>query len=200
MVKTPIQAMMRLAGFALVCLAVVSAVYFGVRPTIAEQTTKALLSNFQQLTPDYPLDARLLDQAQEITLANGLPVTVYDAVDDDGQLLAHFVRAVTMKGYNGEIAILIGIAPDNHTLLGVRTLAHRETPGLGDKIDLRISDWILGFTGKSLDSAQFKVKKDGGDFDAFTGATITPRALTNLVGEVLENWPLDELTGETHVP
>ncbi|WP_298644954.1 RnfABCDGE type electron transport complex subunit G, partial [uncultured Cardiobacterium sp.] len=94
-------------------------------------------------------------------------------------------RTHTDKGYNGNITLLIGIAPDHKTLLGVRVLEHKETPGLGDKIDTRISPWIHSFAGKSLDDTRFAVKKDGGDIDSFTGATITPRAIANQVDTTL---------------
>jgi len=70
------------------------------------------------------------------------------------------------------------------TVLGVRVTEHHETPGLGDKIELRISNWITYFAGKKIDGpadSHFAVKKDGGDFDQFTGATITPRAVVNAV-------------------
>ena len=86
-------------------------------------------------------------------------------------------------GYSGLIHVLLGIAPDG-TLLGVRVRSHTETPGLGDKIELAKDDWILGFTGKSLrDPApeNWKVKRDGGVFDQFSGATITPRAVVRTI-------------------
>ena len=72
----------------------------------------------------------------------------------------------------------------NGTVLGTRVTEHHETPGLGDKIELRLSDWITHFAGKKIsgaDDAHWAVKKDGGDFDQFTGATITPRAVVNAV-------------------
>jgi electron transport complex protein RnfG len=71
----------------------------------------------------------------------------------------------------------------------VRVLSHAETPGLGDKIDDRKSDWILGFNGKSLEntsSEQWRVKKDGGEFDQFTGATITPRGVVKSIHQGLD--------------
>ena len=96
-----------------------------------------------------------------------------------------YYHTSTSKGYHGEIKLLIGIAPDHKTLLGVRVLAHKETPGLGDKIEARIHPWILQFAGKTLENTRFAVKKDGGDIDSFTGATITPRAVANQIGSVL---------------
>jgi len=92
------------------------------------------------------------------------------------------------SGYSGEIAMLVAIK-ESGELSGVRILSHTETPGLGDKIEEKKSDWILSFTGLSLinpDTNGWAVKKDGGKFDAFTGATITPRAVVKEVYETLE--------------
>ena len=89
--------------------------------------------------------------------------------------------------------MIIGINFDG-TVAGVRVVEHRETPGLGDKIDLKKSDWILGFNGKSLLNPQqsdWKVKKEGGDFDQFTGATITPRAVVNQILKSLQYFEND---------
>jgi electron transport complex protein RnfG len=94
---------------------------------------------------------------------------------------------VSRKGYSGEIKVLLGI-DENGKLLGVRVLKHTETPGLGDKIEVGRSDWITRFTGKSLGDppdAQWAVRKDGGPFDQFAGATITPRALVNAIRDGL---------------
>ena len=170
-----------LGAFACACLISVSAVYWLVRPNILAQQHAALLANFRAISPAEVTPA-LLDTATPITL-DGQTMTYYH-----GQNGEHFIEATTGKGYSGDITALIGIAADNHTLLGVRILSHKETPGLGDKIEARISPWILGFTGKKLGDTRFAVKKDGGDFDAFTGATITPRAVTELVGTVLQAW------------
>lgn len=84
--------------------------------------------------------------------------------------------------------MIVGIA-NNGTVLGVRVLAHQETPGLGDKIDLRISNWVLGFNGQQVtadNQDDWKVRKDGGQFDQFTGATITPRAVVLAVKKAVE--------------
>ena len=90
-------------------------------------------------------------------------------------------------GYNGDIRLLAAIDVTG-TVLGVRVVSHRETPGLGDPIEVERSDWVLGFTGKSLLSPQGKswaVKRDGGEFDQFTGATISPRAVVKAVHNTL---------------
>ena len=87
------------------------------------------------------------------------------------------------NGYAGEIRLMIGVAGDGR-ILGVRALAHKETPGLGDKIEEKKANWILRFTGLSLGNPaaeRWKVKKDGGDFDQFAGATITPRGVLGAI-------------------
>ena len=107
---------------------------------------------------------------------------------DQGQPVAVIIPAVTPDGYSGAISMIIGIN-FNGSIAGVRVVEHRETPGLGDKVDLKKSDWILSFNGKSLVNPQasgWKVKKEGGDYDQFTGATITPRAVVNQVLKTLQ--------------
>lgn len=92
------------------------------------------------------------------------------------------------QGYSGDIVILIGIDAAGE-LTGVRTIAHAETPGLGDKIEIAKHDWVTSFNGFSLNNLSEKdwaVKKDGGRFDQFTGATITPRAVVGAVHEGLK--------------
>ena len=104
------------------------------------------------------------------------------------ETIAVIIPATAPDGYSGDIRMIVGINADG-SIAGVRIVDHKETPGLGDKIDLKKNQWILGFNGKSLNSpntTQWKVKKDGGDFDQFAGATITPRAVVNQVRRVLE--------------
>ena len=104
------------------------------------------------------------------------------------ETIAVIIPAVAPDGYSGDIRMIVGINA-NGTIAGVRILDHHETPGLGDKIDLKKSQWITELNGRSLGSpaaSQWKVKKDGGDFDQFSGATITPRAVINQVRRVLE--------------
>ncbi len=115
------------------------------------------------------------------------PVDVF-VVLDDGEALATIIASVAPDGYNAPIRLLVGIAPDG-TLTGVRVVSHRETPGLGDKIEIGKSDWIRQFDGKSLGDpppAQWAVDKDDGAFDSLTGATVTPRAVIRAVRRTLE--------------
>jgi electron transport complex protein RnfG len=104
-----------------------------------------------------------------------------------GQNVAVVFPSVAPSGYNGPIELLIGIYADGH-LAGVRVVKHRETPGLGDAVSITYSNWILSFNNKSLNNPEprkWKVKRDGGVFDQFTGATITPRAVVNAVHDAL---------------
>ncbi|GAB2880357.1 electron transport complex subunit RsxG [Microbulbifer echini] len=119
-----------------------------------------------------------LTQGGDINLARG----------KDGKISAVIVPAIAPDGYSGPIKMLVGINRDG-TIAGVRVTSHSETPGLGDKVELKKSDWILQFDGLSLKNppvSEWKVQKDGGVFDQFTGATITPRAVVNEVRQVLE--------------
>jgi len=105
----------------------------------------------------------------------------------NGKVNAVILPAVAPDGYTAEIDLIVGINRDG-SLAGVRVVAHRETPGLGDKVEARKSDWITEFAGRSLTSPeqeQWAVKKDGGAFDQFTGATITPRAVVRAVKRAL---------------
>ena len=104
------------------------------------------------------------------------------------QPVAAILPATAPDGYSGAIDLVVGINIDG-TVAGVRVLSHRETPGLGDKVDLKKSDWILGYDQRSLENPLpegWKVKKDRGVFDQFTGATITPRAVTSAVLKTLQ--------------
>ncbi|VFP78389.1 Ion-translocating oxidoreductase complex subunit G [Candidatus Erwinia haradaeae] len=93
------------------------------------------------------------------------------------------IETTAPNGYSGNIKMIIG-ANFEGVIYGTRVIEHHETPGLGDKIELRLSNWITSFNGKTVfdhKNNRFAIKKDGGDFDQFTGATITPRAVVNSV-------------------
>lgn len=105
-----------------------------------------------------------------------------------GRVFALLIEHNYPKGYSGNIRLLTGVDSQG-VLLGVRVISHRETPGLGDKIETRKSDWIKRFSGLSLSNPSnnhWKVKSDGGVFDAFTGATVTPRAIVSATYQLLE--------------
>lgn len=105
----------------------------------------------------------------------------------NGEPVAVLLNAVAPDGYSGAIRLLVAIDAQG-TLIGVRVLEHRETPGLGDFVEERRTDWIRQFDGRSLDApppARWEVRKDGGDFDQYTGATVTSRAMTHAVRDAL---------------
>jgi electron transport complex protein RnfG len=121
-------------------------------------------------------------------------INIYPAKIDD-EVFAYLLEHTYPNGYNGDIRLLTGVDKENN-LLGVRVITHKETPGLGDKIDIRKSNWIEQFTGLSLSNptrSKWKVTRDGGVFDSFTGATITPRAIVSASYQVLEYFEKHEI-------
>ncbi|MBA5249726.1 MAG: electron transport complex subunit RsxG [Gammaproteobacteria bacterium] len=113
-------------------------------------------------------------------------ISIYPAKKNN-QIFAYLIEHTYPNGYSGKIRLLTGIDTSNQ-LLGVRIIAHQETPGLGDKVETKKSNWIKQFKGLSLSNpskTQWKVKPDGGTFDAFTGATITPRAVVTATYQLL---------------
>lgn len=157
---------------------------------ISANERATLLRKLHQLIPQEQHDNVLLDDTLTIIntplLGTLEPVTVYRA-RKAGQPVALVITPVAPDGYSGIIKLLVGINVDG-TLNGVRVVAHRETPGLGDAIDEKRSDWIHIFDNRSLQDPlleRWAVKKDGGDFDQLTGATITPRAVVKAIRQTL---------------
>jgi electron transport complex protein RnfG len=177
--------------FAVVGTGIVAVTYDNTKERIAQNERDALLASLNALVPptqyNNPLVADLLMVRSEALLGTRAPVTVYRA-RLDGEPIAAVLAPSAPDGYNGEIRLLVAIRYDG-TIMGVRVVAHRETPGLGDKIELQRSDWVTGFAGHSLyttDSREWAVRRDGGVFDQFTGATITPRAIVKAVYKCLQ--------------
>jgi electron transport complex protein RnfG len=128
----------------------------------------------------------VLISAPQVGASAKHPVKAYLARQDDTPVAA-FIQSIAPDGYSGAIRLTVGIYYDGN-LAGVRVNEHKETPGLGDKVELKKSNWLLAFDGKSLSNPapeKWKVKKDGGDFDQLTGATITPRAVVKSVSNTL---------------
>ncbi len=124
-----------------------------------------------------------LDETIDIKTATGTR-TVYVARDAQNQLLGFAWEVIAPDGYSGSIRILMGVLP-NGAVHAIRVTDHRETPGLGDGI-VRNQPWLDFFSGKTTSNVRWAVKKDGGDFDQFTGATITPRAVVKAVHKGLD--------------
>ena len=180
-----------LALFALCTTAAIAATYLGTRDIIAEQERKARAKALLEIVPKTRHENNILDDVVPVEDSQLLsleePGSVHVALQG-GKPVAYIIPSIAPDGYSGAIKVITGVNVDG-TVAGVRVLAHNETPGLGDKVDLKKSDWVLGFNGKSLANPkpeQWKVKKDRGVFDQFTGATITPRAVTQAVYNSLQ--------------
>jgi len=153
---------------------------------IADNYRQEVLDNLNvmvsaDLYDNQPVDDYVIFQDTDHFLTES-PITVY-RLRKHGRPVALILAVTAPHGYSGDINLMVGIM-NNGQLSGVRVLSHRETPGLGDRIERGKSDWILDFEGRSLTNpllAQWAVKKDGGSFDQLTGATITPRAITETV-------------------
>ena len=176
--------------FAVAGTSLVALTEYASNDAIVENEKRVLLRNLHALLPPQELDN---DLANDTML---LPPSPLLGTDEDtlvyrarlgGEPVAAILNSVAPNGYNGRIHLLVGIYVDG-SLAGVRVVKHAETPGLGDAIEVRKSPWITGFDGKSLDdpnTERWRVKRDGGEFDQFTGATITPRAVVAAVRNAL---------------
>jgi len=172
--------------FAVIGTALVGITHDATSEKIADNERLALLKKLNQILPHDKYDNDLLKTTIQVDadqrLGQGQDSTVYIA-KQQGNISAMIFSVIAPRGYSGEIKMLVGINIDG-SLAGVRVVSHKETPGLGDSMETEKSDWIFGFDGKSLNDPterHWKVKRDGGVFDQFTGATITPRAVVQAV-------------------
>lgn len=185
----PLTLAILLGVMSLVGISLVSLVFHISKAKIADSQRAAILQNLQQVLSAMLYDNDIVNDTIEVTnpqLGDTLPTTIYRARYKN-QPVAVVIVSTAPDGYNGKIAVLVAIKFDG-TLTGVRVISHQETPGLGDKIEQNRSNWILSFNQKSLaqpDLQQWAVKRDGGYFDQFSGATITPRAVVNAVKNTL---------------
>ena len=176
--------------FAIATVGVVATLQQATGERIATAEREAQVRALSEILPPGSYDNHLLDNSIELhdpLLGSKSPQAAYIALKD-GKPSAIILRATAPDGYSGAIQLLVGIQADGR-LAGVRVLNHRETPGLGDKIDLAKSTWIRSFDGKSLQTPSaegWAVKKDRGEFDQFAGATITPRAVVKAVHKALQ--------------
>jgi len=179
-----------LAIFAIVASALVALTFISTESTIEENERETLLKTLNELIPEgfYNndiYDDNIVIDSPELNYRNK-PITVYRAKLDENPVAA--VLSVTAPdGYSGAIHMLIAIRA-NESIAGVRVVSHKETPGLGDGIEIEKSYWISLFDDKSMidpEEKKWAVKKDGGIFDQLTGATITPRAVVNMTKKSL---------------
>lgn len=180
-----------LIAFALIWTLLLALVHQQTEAPIAASEAEARLSLFRQIVPDSMHDNNLLSNAikaaPDALLGNKEPIDI-NLAKINHKTVAIILEAIAPDGYSGNIKLLIAIRADG-TLSGVRVLAHKETPGLGDYIDIVRSNWIKHFDNESLSKTtdvMWHVKKDDGKFDYMAGATITPRAVVKGVFKALQ--------------
>ena len=172
-----------LALFAVCTTALIASTYLLTKDDIAQQKRQAEAKALLEIVPRSRHDNSMLDDTIPVgPQSAGLGLleekSVYVA-RQAGRVVAVIIPVVAPDGYSGDIELIVGVNRDG-SIAGVRALSHKETPGLGDKVDTRKSDWVRDFEGRSLANPGldgWAVKKDKGVFDQFTGATITPRAV-----------------------
>lgn len=192
------QSAFKLAAFVLICIVLLLVVRVITAPSIADAERNQMLMTMNQVLPESLYDNDLLgdilvmsDRRVNEQLGNHESTTFYRARKQN-QPAGVIFQVTAPNGYSGEIVLLVAVKAD-YSIAGVRVLKHRETPGLGDKIDIRKDDWIRSFDDLTItiDNAiqrdtRWAVKKDGGQFDQFTGATITPRAVIKAVHNAVQ--------------
>lgn len=178
--------------FALVLVAVIAAGLLATtdiftREPIAQAQREALRKALLQVLPEHVNDS----QADVITLGKDKEqVAIYPAKNTEKTVVGLAWEVIAPDGYSGTIKILVGVRPEGK-VHAIRVTFHRETPGLGNGI-VDDAQWLGAFVGKGLEGTRWAVKKDGGEFDQFTGATITPRAVVNAVKRALEYYKANQ--------
>lgn len=193
--QTPGRSVLRnsliLGAFAIFTAGLIAFIQQATGERIAMERERMQMRALNEIVPNEQHDNDLLQDSFPVTDQRllGLPSPgIGWRARKDGQVVAVILPAITMNGYSGRIDLLVGIRASGE-LAGVRVVDHRETPGLGDKFEPAKGDWIFSFDGKSLSvpaSEGWAVRKDGGDFDQFVGATITPRAVVQAVYNALQ--------------
>ncbi len=189
-----------LALFATITSLAIGWTYLGTETEIELAVRRAEARQLMEIFPAGTHDNELVDDTFMLNAETSLlglrqPRQGY-RVRKAQRIVGVILPATARDGYSGDIRALVGIRSDG-SVAGVRVVAHKETPGLGDKVDLRKSSWILGFNDRSLSNPSFgdwTVSKDGGAFDQFTGATVTPRAVILATRRALEYAELNKTT------
>ncbi|KUI99856.1 electron transport complex subunit RsxG [Vibrio sp. MEBiC08052] len=179
-----------LAVFACVSTGVVAITHYLTQNRIEQQEQQQLLSILAQVIPPQTHDNVLSGACTvvDIPYLKKQPILHAYIAKQNNMPTGLAIETIAPDGYNGAIKLIVGVN-NQGMITGTRVLVHHETPGLGDRIDRRISDWILSFTGQRVtaeNESQWKVRKDGGQFDQFTGATITPRAVVKAVKKITQ--------------
>ncbi len=197
--KHTIKTAITLVAFAFVGTAMLAYVFDITRAPIEASEKEARLALFKQILPESTYNNDLLKEIVAIEpneyLGNRLPA-VANIAKLNNKTAGVILEAIAHDGYSGDIKLLIAIRADG-SVGGVRVLAHKETPGLGDYIDIARGNWIKLFDDESVNKTppvQWQVKKDGGKFDYMVGATITPRAVVKAVFKALQFYDLNKQT------
>lgn len=189
--RSTLQTAINLVFFAVLGTAILASTFFMTHDAIVKSEEAEKLKLITQIVPPTLFDNDIIQD----TLA--IPVDPLLGNDDGtfayrarlkGEPSAVVLEAIAPDGYSGKINLILAVRA-NGELAGVRVVSHKETPGLGDYIELPKNPWIKGFDGKSrkvYKDADWKVKKDGGQFDYMAGATITPRAVVKAVNKALQ--------------
>lgn len=198
--RSTLQTAVNLAFFAIIGTAILAATFNLTYEAIESTIETEKLKLISQIVPPSEYDNDILRDVKAVPadalLGTRAPTIAYIARLKQ-QPAAAILEVVAREGYSGDVRLILAIRP-NGELSGVRVLAHKETPGLGDYIDIAKDNWIKGFDEKSRitwGDTEWKVKKDGGQFDYMAGATITPRAVVKEVNQTLQYFALhrDEL-------
>ena len=181
------KTLLTLGLIGLLAATLLSGVHLATRDRIALEQQRQALATLNQVVPESEYDNELVTDRFS-TRISGLkaPSTLYRA-RRDGEPVALLADVTTPNGYSGDIRLLVGVAPDGE-VIGVRVLDHRETPGLGDAIELQRSDWIRQFSGRSLrdpPADEWAADQRSGAFDTLSSATITSSAVIKAVRNVL---------------
>lgn len=180
----------------LVCSAIVGYIYKITIDPIAEAKAENIKAALSQVLPSFDSSDR---QSVEV---DQIPIEVYTASAADGSVVGYAVETVTKSGFSGEFRLMVGFLPDGK-IYGIKVLEHSETPGLGSKMTEEGNPLVKSFEGKSPASMSLKVKKDGGDVDALTAATISSRAYVDAVARAYNalnqaaGWNADAVSGAT---
>ncbi len=189
--RSTLQTAVNLVFFAVIGTTILSATYHLTRDTIAATVEKAKLKLVSQLLPPDSYDNDIMQDIHTVAADEMLgtdEATQVHIARRDGKPVAVVLEAIAPDGYSGQIFLIMAIRK-NGELGGVRVVAHNETPGLGDYIDIAKNDWIRTFEGRSrvlFKDELWKVRKDGGVFDHMAGATISPRAVIKAVNRALQ--------------
>ena len=190
-VKASVITALNLLVFAVIGTALLALTYMATHDPIARSEEKEKLKLVSQIVPDGSFDNDIIKDNTELP-ADELLGNDETSIAYIGRLKSEpsiaVLQVVAPDGYAGRISLIVSIRSDGR-LGGVRVVAHKETPGLGDYIEIAKNKWITIFNGKSLDDpkdSDWKVKKDGGAFDYMAGATITPRAVVKAVHKALQ--------------